>query len=75
MLADLGAGRVDFSVGGGIVADSNPADEFDETMDKAAALMAALERGQAFEHPSGSAPGSIATGLTPAGAGAWDESR
>lgn len=75
MLADLGAGRVDFSVGGGIVADSNPADEFDETMDKAAALMAALERGQAVEHPSGSAPGSIATGLTPAGAGAWDGSR
>jgi para-aminobenzoate synthetase component 1 len=35
-------GRVDFSVGGGIVADSEPADEYQETLDKAAALLGAL---------------------------------
>lgn len=35
-------GRVDFSVGGGVVADSNPAMEFEETLDKAAAMVAAL---------------------------------
>lgn len=36
------AGHVDFSVGGGIVADSNPQAEYQETLDKAAAMMAAL---------------------------------
>lgn len=35
-------GRVDFSVGGGIVADSLPAAEWQETMDKAQAMMRAL---------------------------------
>jgi para-aminobenzoate synthetase component 1 len=35
-------GRVTFGAGGGIVADSDPAAEYDETMIKAAALMAAL---------------------------------
>jgi len=40
-----GPGRVDFSVGGGIVADSDPAAEYDETLDKAAALLAALASG------------------------------
>ena len=34
--------RVCFQVGGGIVADSDPAMEYEETMDKARALMAAL---------------------------------
>ncbi|MFI4859926.1 MAG: anthranilate synthase component I family protein [Phycisphaerales bacterium JB063] len=36
------AGRVDFSVGGGIVADSTPAGEYDETLAKACAMIAAL---------------------------------
>ena len=35
-------GRVDFSVGGGIVADSNPASEYDETLAKARAMLDAL---------------------------------
>ena len=34
--------RVSFSVGGGIVADSDPADEYEETLAKAAAMLAAL---------------------------------
>ncbi len=37
-----GAGRLDFSVGGGVVADSQPAREFQETLDKAAAILSAL---------------------------------
>lgn len=41
-LDQTGTGRVDFSVGGGIVADSNPAAEYQETLDKAAALIASL---------------------------------
>lgn len=43
-LVDSGAGRVDFSVGSGIVADSDPGQEYQETLDKAAAILAALER-------------------------------
>jgi len=35
--------RVYFSVGGGIVADSDPEQEYRETLDKARALIAALE--------------------------------
>jgi para-aminobenzoate synthetase component 1 len=35
-------GRVYFSVGGGIVADSDPESEYRETLDKAAATIAAL---------------------------------
>ena len=35
-------GRMYFSVGGGIVADSEPQAEYDETLDKARALIAAL---------------------------------
>lgn len=35
-------GRVDFSVGGGIVADSTPAGEYEETLAKASAMMTAL---------------------------------
>ncbi len=37
-----GRGRADFSVGGGIVADSSPDGEYQETLDKAAAMRAAL---------------------------------
>ncbi len=36
-------GRCSFSVGGAIVADSNPFEEYAETMDKARALIAALD--------------------------------
>ncbi len=44
ILVDQNAGLARFSVGGGIVADSTPADEYDETLHKAAALLAALKR-------------------------------
>lgn len=37
-----GGGRVTFSVGGGIVADSDPEGEYQETLDKATALITAL---------------------------------
>jgi len=40
---EQGAGRVDFGVGGGIVADSTPADEYHETLHKASAMMTALK--------------------------------
>jgi len=36
------SGRVDFAVGGGVVADSTPSGEYDETIDKAAAILKAL---------------------------------
>jgi para-aminobenzoate synthetase component 1 len=35
--------QIDFGVGGGIVADSDPAQEYDETLDKAAAIVTALK--------------------------------
>jgi para-aminobenzoate synthetase component 1 len=35
-------GRIFFSVGGGVVADSNPEAEYDETIDKARALFQSL---------------------------------
>lgn len=38
-----GHGRLDFSVGGGIVADSQPAAEYQETLDKAQTILRALE--------------------------------
>ena len=38
-------GKVAFQAGGGIVADSDPAAEYDETLDKARALIAALGGG------------------------------
>lgn len=37
--------RLDFSVGGGIVADSDPAQEYQETLDKAAAILQTLSTG------------------------------
>lgn len=37
------AGQLQFSVGGGIVADSQPADEYQETLDKAQAMLRALK--------------------------------
>jgi len=43
MMLDPFAKRIDFSVGGGIVADSQPAAEYQETLDKAAAMLAALK--------------------------------
>jgi len=42
LLVDPAAGRVNFHVGGGIVADSDPADEYAETLHKAEALRRAL---------------------------------
>ena len=41
-----GDGRVTFQVGGGIVADSDPAAEYQETLDKARALIEALRTGR-----------------------------
>ena len=38
----LQAGRAHVNVGGAVVADSDPVGEYDETMDKARALLAAL---------------------------------
>ncbi len=43
MLLDPVNERVDFSVGGGIVADSSPAGEYDETIDKAQAMLRSLQ--------------------------------
>jgi para-aminobenzoate synthetase component 1 len=40
----LAEGGCSFGVGGGVVADSDPRAEYDESMTKAAALLAALER-------------------------------
>jgi para-aminobenzoate synthetase component 1 len=36
------AGKIQFSVGGGIVADSNEAEEYQETLDKAAGMLKML---------------------------------
>jgi aminodeoxychorismate synthase component I len=46
----LGDGRAALHVGGGVVADSDPAAEFQESMDKAEALLAAIA---AAEDPAG----------------------
>lgn len=46
MMIDTAESHVDFSVGGGIVADSTPAGEYEETLDKAQALLAALGMGR-----------------------------
>ncbi|QQE11724.1 anthranilate synthase component I family protein [Planctomycetota bacterium] len=40
-----GSGVLDYSVGGGIVADSVPREEFDETLDKMAAMKRAIKQG------------------------------
>lgn len=40
-------GRIFFQAGGGIVADSKPEDEYQETLDKAKALLKTLENGKA----------------------------
>jgi para-aminobenzoate synthetase component 1 len=48
----LDAGRVDFYVGGGIVADSQPSAEYDETLTKAAAMLTALHAGQTLRPTS-----------------------
>lgn len=45
ILVDREANQVRFSVGGGIVADSDPAAEYEETLHKAAALVTALQAG------------------------------
>ncbi len=50
MLIDLASRRVDFCVGAGIVADSQPKDEFQETLDKAAPLMAVLGQRHEIEN-------------------------
>ena len=39
-----GRGWVQFPVGGGIVADSDPAREYEETLHKAAGLLRSLEK-------------------------------
>ncbi len=43
MMIDAQHERIDYSVGGGIVADSDPATEYDETIDKAQAMLTALQ--------------------------------
>jgi para-aminobenzoate synthetase component 1 len=50
-------GRAYFQVGGGIVADSDPEAEYQETLDKAKALIEALEVGQAVR-PARAAAGA-----------------
>jgi para-aminobenzoate synthetase component I len=50
--ATFTAGKVVFSVGGGIVIDSDPASEFDETLHKGRTLMNALDASSGVE-PSG----------------------
>lgn len=47
MLMQSDPPRVDFSVGSGIVADSQPQAEYQETLDKAAAMLSAMRLGQA----------------------------
>jgi para-aminobenzoate synthetase component 1 len=44
-------GAASFQVGGGIVADSEPAAEYQETLDKARALIAALTSGAISAEP------------------------
>lgn len=53
--ATIAEGRLVFSVGGGVVYDSNPNDEYEETLHKGRTLMNALNLGQAKEvaSPSG----------------------
>lgn len=46
ILIDPNTNLLDYSVGGGIVADSDPAAEYEETLTKAAAMLAALRPGE-----------------------------
>ena len=48
-------GRAYLQVGGGIVADSDPAAEYQETLDKGRALFAALRGGDPVVTPAGAA--------------------
>ena len=48
-------GTVHFQVGGGIVADSDPAAEYEETLHKGRALMTALHQGSSFPNISSQA--------------------
>jgi para-aminobenzoate synthetase component 1 len=52
--ASRGRGHVDYSVGGGIVADSTPAGEYEESLVKAQAMLRALSASQK-QQPSHSA--------------------
>jgi para-aminobenzoate synthetase component 1 len=49
--ATITNGNVYFSVGGGVVYDSNPSDEYDETLHKGRTIMRLLEANQAKQHP------------------------
>jgi para-aminobenzoate synthetase component 1 len=49
---DLEDRRIVFSVGGGIVFDSDPADEYDETLHKGKTLMEVLDEGENSASPS-----------------------
>jgi para-aminobenzoate synthetase component 1 len=49
--ATITGGRILFSVGGGVVFDSDPADEFTETLHKGQTLMTALDVGPAAPKP------------------------
>jgi para-aminobenzoate synthetase component 1 len=52
----LSQGQCHLGVGGGIVADSDPAAEYDECMDKARGMLAALREAQSTEDASVTAP-------------------
>ena len=64
MLLDSQRNLVDFSVGGGIVADSDPAAEYAETLDKAQAMLQALGVGPGTETSKMRWPSSLPAGLT-----------
>lgn len=58
MLEQISAegGRLDYSVGGGIVADSDPGAEYQETLDKAAAMQAAIRAAAHTDEAAAAAP-------------------
>jgi len=55
------AGRAYLHVGGAVVSDSDPADEHDESLVKARALLAALARAEAGSRPTSSRSPELAT--------------